>query len=161
MDILKFPHPALFKECKEVSVFSPELKVLLEAMWETMIRSHGLGLAANQVGLEFKMFTMHGPNEEKLFIINPKVIRKSLKSANIREGCLSAPGEFIVIGNRADWIQIEFQDETGSVHKRIFNDLYAICVQHEMEHLMGKSFLQSKTIPKDKRYELKKKWGVK
>lgn len=161
MDILKFPDPRLLEGCKDVIAFGDNLKAVLELMWDTMIENDGVGLAANQVGILVNMFVMKGPSEERLYIVNPVVRRKSVASAKIREGCLSAPGEFVVVPSRSDWIQIEFQDETGKLHKRMFNDIYAICVQHEMEHLEGKAFIGNKSIPKDTRKELKSKWGLK
>jgi peptide deformylase len=160
MEILKFPNPNLFVNCKEVKVFGEELKTLLDAMWETMKSSNGIGLAANQVGLTYRMFVMEGLNGDRFNVINPKEISRSIVPANIREGCLSAPNEFLLRPDRAIWIEIQFQKEDGVVFQRVFKDLQAVCVQHEMEHLEGKSYMQSKTIPKAKRKHLAKKWGV-
>lgn len=160
MDVLKFPHPNLFITCKEVTVFGPELKVLLEAMWETMISKNGIGLASNQVGLDYRMFTMKGPEEEKLFIVNPKILVSAKTQANLKEGCLSAPGEFLILGDRASWVQILYQDETGTPRTGIFGDIHSVCVQHEMDHLDGKSHLQSKSLTRRVRRELQRKWGV-
>lgn len=161
MKILKFPDPALFQVCKEVSVFGPELKILLEAMWETMIHNKGIGLASNQTGLNLRMFAMLGPNDQKLFIVNPKVLKESLISANLKEGCLSSPGEFLVIPHRPKWVQISFQDETGKQHERVFHGIHSVCVSHEIGHLNGESYLQSPYLNRAKRKELAKKWGLK
>lgn len=160
MEILKFPHSNLFVKCEVVTVFGPELKTILEAMYETMISHSGIGLAANQVGLKHRMFTMQGDNEEKIFLVNPKVKSRSGAPANLREGCLSAPGEFFVRPDRVQWVQVEFHDEQGIVRVRVFKGLCAVCVEHELEHLDGKGFMQSTTIPKKKRQELAKKWGL-
>lgn len=161
MEILKFPNPHLFLPCKQVTVFGPELKVLLESMWETMMGKNGIGLASNQVGLDYRMFTMRGPEDEKLFIVNPKVVIKSGLPANQKEGCLSAPGEFLILAERSHAIQIMYQDEDGGIRGGIFKGLHAVCVQHEMDHLDGKSHLQSKSIPRGKRRQLQRKWGIK
>lgn len=161
MVILKFPDPSLFKPCAEVTVFEEELKILLEGMWSAMLKHGGLGLAANQVGLHCRMFVMAGVNSEKLYIVNPKVVKQSVIPANMREGCLSAPGEFLVLSERASWIQIDFQDEKGQMQRRVFHGLHAVCVQHEMDHLEGKSHLMSPNIPKKQRKEIYKKWGLK
>lgn len=161
MQILRFPDPALFVECSEVSVFGPELKLLLESMYETMVNGNGIGLAANQVGLTFRMFTMRTEKDEKLFLVNPKIVRRSVISANAREGCLSAPGEFLVLEERAAWVKVEYQDETGTQKEKVFHGLESVCVQHEIDHLNGKSHLQSKSLNKAKRKELAKKWGIK
>jgi peptide deformylase len=161
MEILKYPHPNLFIKCKEITVFGNELKVLLEAMWDTMVLKNGMGLASNQVGLDYRMFTMKGPEEEKLFIVNPKVLVSGPFPANLKEGCLSAPGEFLVLNERSNFIQILYQDETGTPRTGTFNGIHSVCVQHEMDHLDGKSHLQSKSIPKAQRKALAKKWGIK
>lgn len=161
MNVLKFPDPALFEVCADISVFGPELKTLLDSMWETMTINNGMGLAANQVGLKFRMFTMLGPENEKLYIVNPKIVKKSVVPANLKEGCLSAPGEFLILGERVSWVQVKFQDETGKEHDRVFKGIHAVCVQHETDHLDGKSHLTSKSLHKAKRKELAKKWGIK
>lgn len=161
MRILKYPDPILFEICKEVTVFGPELKILLDSMWDTMVEGKGVGLAANQVGLTFKAFVMLDPNDEKLYVVNPAIIKRSVVSANLKEGCLSAPGEFLTLSERASWVQLRFQDETGKQHERVFKDIYAVCIQHETDHLLGKSHLQSKSIPKAKRKDIAKRWGIK
>jgi len=159
MDVLKFPNPHLFKSTKEVTVFGEELLVLLNSMYETMKANNGLGLAANQVGLSFKMFVMDGP-EGRLNLINPIIVAKSVVAANMKEGCLSAPGDFFVVPSRAQWVTVEFQDETGFKQKRTFKGLLSVCAQHEIEHLEGESFMQNKSLPKEKKQQLAKKWGV-
>ncbi len=161
MEILKFPHPSLFTICKEVSVFGEELNILLESMFELMTKSNGIGLAANQVGLHYRMFTMQGPEDEKLFFINPRIISRSSGAANIREGCLSAPGEFVVLPERSTSVEVEFQNEKGEYQKRIFSGIFAVCVQHEIDHLDGKSHLQSKSLSRQIRRKLAKKWHMK
>jgi peptide deformylase len=160
MEILKFPHPALFKPCKEVTVFGTELKVLLDSMYETMKHNNGIGLAANQVGLPWRMFVME-LESRVYYCINPKIIARGLETANQKEGCLSAPGEFIVVPDRNKWVKLEYQDEEGIKNWIVAYDISAVCIQHELEHLDGKSHLQSKSIPKQKRIELAKKWGFK
>lgn len=160
MEIVKYPNPALFKACKEVTVFGPELKVLLDSMWETMVAARGVGLAANQVSLNMRMFTMEGPNNERLYIVNPKIVSKSKGVSNMSEGCLSAPGQMLKLF-RAAWVQLEFQDENGHHFNRNFGDVHSICVQHEIEHLDGKTYLQNRAIPKKLRIFLADKWGFK
>jgi peptide deformylase len=161
MLILKYPDSSLFNVCKEVTVFGDELRILLENMWTAMITAGGLGLASNQVGLEYRMFVMSNVDHEKLFIVNPKIVKRSEVPAMMKEGCLSAPGEFLFLKERMSWVQIDFQDEKGNNHRRVFQGLHAVCVQHEMDHLDGKSHLMSPSIPKKQRKELYKKWGLK
>lgn len=161
MEIIKFPHPDLFTVCKEVTVFGPELKVLLDSMWDLMLKERGVGLAGNQVSILYRIVTMQGPNKERLYIINPKITKRSLAPANLKEGCLSSPGEFYVLAERSAWVEVEYQDETGKAHRRVFQGLYSVAVEHELGHLNGASHLQSKSIPKAKRIELAKKYGLK
>lgn len=161
MEILIGPHKELLTPTRQVRVFGPELLVLLNAMFDTMQKHKGLGLAANQVGLDLSMFVMLGQNDEKMFFINPRITAKSLVSANIKEGCLSFPGEFLILSERASWVEVIFQDENGSEKKAVFKGLRAVCVQHEIDHLLGKVHLQSKSIPREKRKQLAKKWKLK
>lgn len=161
MEILKFPHPTLSEVCTPVTVFGEELKILLDAMWDTMKSTTGMGLAANQVGLTFRMFVMEGNEGERIYLVNPEILKKSLAISAIKEGCLSAPGEMIQTNSRAEWVQVRYYDESGNYRNKVFTDVYSVCVQHEIDHLNGKSFMEIKTIPKSKRKELAKKWGLK
>lgn len=159
MDVIKYPDPRLLKPCKEVILFTPELKILLESMWETMKRERGMGLAANQVGLDYRMFVMSGPEEEKLFVVNPKILEFGKHPCNSAEGCLSAPGQTIKLF-RPSWVKISFKNENGEEVVRTFTDIHSVCAQHEIEHLEGKSFLQNGAIPKKLRIFLAQKWGL-
>lgn len=158
MKIVKFPHPSLFSKCESVTVFGEELKVLLDDMWETMKGANGLGLAANQVDIPLRMFVMEGPNG-RINVVNPHISSESKLFIKLREGCLSAPGEFVLIP-RHEWIQLMYQDETGTAKQAVLKGLYAVCAQHELEHLEGKGFLENKNIPKNHRKMLAKKWGL-
>lgn len=161
MEILKFPHPMLFMQCDDVLVFGPELKVILSSMWDTMLSSKGIGLAANQVGILFNMFVMQGSEGEQINLINPKIVKKSKLSANLKEGCLSAPGDLLLLAERSAWVEVSFQDEEGNDKTKVFKDIWAVCVQHEMDHLKGVSFLESKSLSRDLRKKLAKKWKIK
>lgn len=161
MQIVKFPHPALLKRCKEVTVFGPELKLIMDTMYLTMIQAKGLGLAGNQVGLDINAFVMLDDNDEPLYLVNPHVIQQSPYLAYQEEACLSAPGERVDTMSRASWVNVRFQDVNGSICHKLFGGIRSVCVQHEMEHLQGKAFFQNKTITKTKRIRLCKKWGIK
>jgi peptide deformylase len=161
MEIRKFPDKRLFTICKEVEVFNSGLKKILDDMWETMKWHNGIGLSSNQVGYQFRFFVMEGPNLEKLYIVNPKIVERSIVPASTKEGCLSAPGDFVIVSDRASWVLVTFQDENGREHAEVFSELHAVCFQHETDHLDGIAFFQSKTLPRNKRKELEKKWGTK
>lgn len=159
MKIVKFPHKSLFTKTQQVTVFGPELKVLLDRMYQVMLENKGIGLAANQVELTFRMFVMEGP-DGPIYLVNPKIVWESKTNASIREGCLSAPAEFVVLG-RSAIVKVEYQDETGATHTKLFNDIHAVCAQHEIEHLDGKAFLQHKSLTKVQKKQLQSKWGIK
>jgi peptide deformylase len=161
MELLQFPHPLLLKKCKPVILFEKELKVLLESMWDLIVKSNGVGLSANQCGLTQRMFVMLGPENKKIFIVNPEIIAKSVSPALIKEGCLSAPGEFLLLTERVFWVKLRYQDENGKFHENVFKDVYSVCIQHEIDHLNGVAFLQSKSLQKSIRQKLAKKWGIK
>lgn len=162
MEILKFPDPRLLKRCQKVTEFGPELKVLLDSMYETMVAANGVGLAANQVGLDLCMFVMRSEHDGgRLNVVNPAILEYSRAIENLREGCLSAPGEFVTTGIRPAWVKIEFQDETGQVRQMVLTGIDSVCACHEMDHLLGIAFMQSKKIPKKVRREICRRWGLK
>lgn len=161
MKILKYPDPILLQPCAPVLSFDEALKAQLDEMWETMVAAEGLGLAANQVGILQRMFTMSDADGGKLYIINPVILKRSEIPAAKPEGCLSAPGEFLELDERAEWVQVEFQDETGAAKQRVFHGIHSVCVQHEMDHLDGKTHLLSPTLSSKDRKKLAKKWGLK
>lgn len=160
MKILQFPHPTLLEPCEEVVSFDSELIGMLDSMWETMKKNNGVGLAANQVGIPLDMFVMNGP-KGRLNLINPYIAASSIALANLKEGCLSAPGEMIVVPGRKEWVQIIYQDEKGNGQSIILKGIQAVCAQHEIEHLDGKSFMEHKSIPKSLRKQFSKRWGLK
>lgn len=160
MEILRFPHPALLKPCKEVTVFGEELKLILDTMYETMVQAKGIGLAANQVGLDICAFVMVA-NGERVDLVNPVVTGNSRHLSYLEEGCLSAPGERLDTGNRFSWVNVRYQDSDGTKQSQLFGGVESVCVQHELEHLQGKAFFQTNTITKTKRIRLCKKWGLK
>lgn len=160
MEILKFPNPALLTATQLVAEFGEELSALLEAMYATMKENRGIGLAANQVGLTQRMFVMEGPNEEKIFLVNPEIIGRSSTMANMSEGCLSAPGDFITVYSRVDAVVVRSKNEKGEEQVHTFSGIYAVCVQHEIDHLDGIAFIQHDAVHAKTRKKLKKKWGL-
>lgn len=156
--VLKFPNPLLFEKAAPVYVFGKELQILLDLMWDTMEINRGIGLASNQLGMGLAMVVIKGPNG-RLNMVNPTILKKSKIPANLKEGCLSAPGDFLIVPDRVEWVQVKYQDETGELGTVVLKGIYSVCVQHELEHLEGKSFMENKSIPKHIRKSLQKKWG--
>lgn len=159
MKIHKFPHPALFTPCTEVTDFGPKLKENLDKMWDIMVAVQGMGLSANQVGLFDRYFVMQGHFGQKIYVVNPIIRNKSQELSPLVEGCLSAPGDFLNL-KRAEVVYLDYQDETGKPISKIFTSYFSICVQHEIDHLDGKSFLESEVLDKKTRKKLAKKWGI-
>lgn len=161
MEILKFPHSNLLKKCEEVLDFGPKLEGTLDEMWNIMIKYGGMGLAHNQVGGNLRMFVMSGPKHEKLYIINSSIIEKSKVPANLKEGCLSMPGEFLSIPDRSSWVYVKFQDQYGKFYDRVFYGIHSVCVQHECQHLDGEIFFESKSVPRKIKKDIKRKYKLK
>lgn len=144
--IVTFPNPVLKQRCEAVTKFDAELHTLLDDMQETMDDAEGLGLAANQIGLPLRIFTMSLPTGdaddgpvERFEIINPEIVTKS-GDIRFEEGCLSFPGISELVSRAAE-VQLRYQDRNGAEVVRVFTEVAAVCVQHEFDHLEGVTFL--------------------
>jgi len=115
-------------------------KQLMDDMVESMKHYGGIGLSANQVGIPSRMFVF-GDNENYVACFNPKILVESENTVPIDEGCLTYPGLFVRI-HRPDWIEAEFEDETGQKHTDTFEGLMCRVFQHEMDHMDGIDFTQ-------------------
>jgi len=151
MKIIKYPDPRLLQVCAPVLEISESTKSTLDEMWEIMVAHEGMGLAANQVGIMYRMFVMTGLIGEKIYFINPKILNRSSVPAEKTEGCLSAPGKYLKVEERAQWVQVQYQDENGVENIRVFDGIHAVCVQHEIDHLLGIFFIDYEPKRKAKR----------
>lgn len=141
MKILKYPDPFLFKAVKEVTNFNEELNLEAEEMIKIMRENNGVGLAANQVGLDKQVFVMQCKDETSLYIfINPEIIELSEEKAIQEEGCLSFPELYFEL-NRSKKVKVKWQDVSGKENEKEFDGLEAICIQHETDHLKGTVFI--------------------
>lgn len=141
LNILEFPDPRLRAKAEPVSVFDDALAKLAEDMLETMYSASGIGLAATQVGIDQRVFVMdvsEGTNDPQV-LINPRISEKRGEQV-YQEGCLSFPGLFADV-KRADWIHVEAEDINGNTITREVDGLNAVCIQHELDHLDGKVFV--------------------
>lgn len=143
MEIVKYPNDILNRACSVVMEFNADLHGILDAMYQTMERARGVGLAANQVGLDMSMFIMKTKAGERIEVINPFIVGFSEEKANLREGCLSAPNEFDTVEERWQEVEIEFQDRNGVAQRRKFSGIDSVCVQHEYDHINGIFFSRS------------------
>ena len=155
LSILEFPDDRLRKKAATVKSVDSKIKTLLSDMLETMYHAHGIGLAATQVNVHLQVIVIDVSEEknEPFFLINPVLIEKDgIKEAE--EGCLSVPGFFEKV-TRAEHIRVKALDGNGKAFELEARDLLAVCIQHEMDHLNGKLFVDY--ISSLKRQRIKKK----
>ena len=141
LPILEFPDPRLRTKAVPVTEFGPELATLVDAMFDTMYEAPGIGLAASQVNVHKQLLVLdvsEEKNERRVFI-NPKIV-SSEGTQTYQEGCLSVPGIFADV-DRAESIRVEAQDVNGKPFTLDADGLLAVCIQHEMDHLIGKLFV--------------------
>jgi peptide deformylase len=141
--ILIHPDPRLKKVCDPVAEISPELRRLAEDMLETMYDAPGIGLAAPQVGVTKRLIVMDCIKEgtpEPVILFNPQVIWSSEDLSTYEEGCLSIPDQYADVKRPAE-VQVRWTDQDGATQERQFAGIWATCVQHEIDHLDGKLFI--------------------
>ncbi|KAF1720131.1 peptide deformylase [Pseudoxanthomonas wuyuanensis] len=144
LPILEFPDPRLRTKAVPVEVArvaEPDFQRLLDDMFETMYDAPGIGLAASQVDVHQRFMVIdvsEEKNEPRVFI-NPEILEKAGEQV-YQEGCLSVPGIFADV-TRADEITVRFVDRAGQAQELHADGLLAVCIQHEMDHLDGKLFV--------------------
>lgn len=140
-NILEFPDPRLRTRAQPVTQFDADLGTLIDDMLETMYAAPGIGLAATQVDVHQRVIVIDISREhnEPLVLINPEILARE-GEATSEEGCLSVPGIFDEV-RRAARIKLRAHDREGNVYERDFDDILAVCIQHEMDHLEGKLFV--------------------
>lgn len=141
LEILEFPDPRLRTVAKPVAEFTPELKQLVRDMIATMYDAKGIGLAATQVNVHLRLLVLDvSDNRDQLRVyINPEIL-ESNGSQDCEEGCLSVPGVYADV-KRAGFIRVRASDANGTVFEESLEGMHAICLQHEMDHLQGKLFV--------------------
>lgn len=146
LPIVEFPDAILKQRCAPVEQFDAELARLIDDMRETMVDAEGLGLAANQVGVSLRVFTMLAPLAgddpeamEIVELVNPEIVARK-GEIRFEEGCLSFPGISETVLRAAE-VEVAFQDRSGGSQRRAFTGVSAVCVQHELDHLDGVTFL--------------------
>ena len=166
-DIVIYPDKRLKQISKPVEEFDSELHTLLDDMYDTMVAKNGVGLAAIQIGVPLRVLIINKPldvdsddpkvqqpKENTLEVINPKILEAE-GSTKYQEGCLSVPGYYEDV-NRYKRVKVEYQDRYGKKFIIEDDDFLAIALQHEMDHLDGKLFIEKLSIIKRKKFE--KEW---
>jgi len=141
LPILHFPDPLLRQKARPVDTFDAELRRLVDDMFETMYAAPGIGLAAVQVNVAKRVIVIDVSEDKSapLCLINPELL-ESHGEEKMEEGCLSVPGIYEPV-TRAQSVRVRFHDRNGERVERDFDGLLAVCVQHEMDHLDGKLFV--------------------
>jgi peptide deformylase len=141
LKVVYSPHPALRKVAETVKEITPEIKKLVEDMYDTMYQEQGVGLAANQVGISLRIFVMDVTDDhsQKICAINPEIISIS-DIQEFPEGCLSYPGVFDKV-TRPIKLRFKAMDVDGKEYEMDAENLMARCVHHEVDHLNGKIFV--------------------
>ena len=141
LDILEYPDPRLRKIAATVPVVTADIRKLVRDMAETMYAAPGVGLAATQVDVHKRIIVIdvsEARDELKVFI-NPEIVAAE-GEAQCEEGCLSVPGYYDTV-RRAARITVRAQDERGEPFELSADGTLAVCIQHEMDHLVGKVFV--------------------
>lgn len=143
LNILRYPDPRLHKIAKSITVFDERLKKLAADMAETMYDAPGVGLAAPQVDVHEQLVVIDTSetNSDLLILINPEIIWSSPERKMYDEGCLSVPGIYDGV-ERAAEVKVRALDIEGKSFELHVDGLLAVCVQHEMDHLIGKVFVE-------------------
>lgn len=141
LNVLTFPDERLRTVAKPVTEFNAEIKTLVSDMFETMREEKGVGLAATQVNVHKQVIVMDVSDDQDtpLVFINPVIVSQTGTMVN-EEGCLSVPGNYAKV-ERAEKITVRAFDEKGEEFTIDAEELLAICIQHEMDHLAGKLFV--------------------
>ncbi len=164
-EIVVYPDKRLRLVSKEVTHFDDSLHTLLDDMYDTMVSKNGVGLAAIQVGVDLRVLIINVPLKDRekgedqpkintLEIINPVFLEEE-GCSRYEEGCLSVPGYYEYV-DRYKKVKIEYQDRNGIKHIIEDDDFLSIAIQHEIDHLNGRVFIEKLSILKRKKFE--KEW---
>jgi peptide deformylase len=141
LDILEFPDPRLRTKARPVVQVDDALRTLIDDMFQTMYAAPGIGLAATQVDVHQRVVVIDVSEgkDQPLVFINPEILEKA-GSQVYQEGCLSVPGVYADV-ERADEVTVRAQDRNGEIFELRADGLLAVCIQHELDHLEGKVFV--------------------
>lgn len=156
LEILEFPDPRLRTVAKPVKTVDDAMRQLIDDMFETMYEAPGIGLAASQVNVHQRLLVMDvsdDGNEPRVFI-NPEITPLTDETKTYDEGCLSVPGFYETV-ERVDRVRINALDRNGEPFEIEADGLLAVCIQHEIDHLDGKLFVDY--VSRLKRERIRKK----
>jgi len=143
LSILRYPDPRLHKVAQPVQAFDARLQQTIDDMFETMYDAKGIGLAATQVDVHERLIVIDVSEErdQPLVLINPEITWMNEERVKGEEGCLSVPGIYDGV-ERATQVKVTALDRDGKSRHIDAEGMLAICIQHELDHLMGKVFVE-------------------
>ena len=151
LNILRYPDARLHKAAAPVTVFDNELKTLVADMAETMYAAPGIGLAATQVDVHKQVLVVDVSErrDSLIVLVNPEIVDATGVS-DIEEGCLSLPGIYELV-ERAERVKVRAFDQNGTAFTLEAQGLLSVCIQHELDHLKGKVFVENLSQLKQQR----------
>jgi len=164
-EVITYPNPKLRTVSEDVTAFNEELHTLLDDMYDTMTAKSGIGLAAIQVAVPLNVLIINLPREDEndesvqlkedlIEFINPEILEQE-EICIFQEGCLSIPNFYEDV-ERAKIIKIKYFDRNGNEHIAVYDGLMSIALQHEIDHLQGRLFIERLSYLKRKKFE--KEW---
>ena len=161
LEVRIYPDPILKTVCKPVDIVTDDISALIKDMFVTMYSMNGVGLSANQVGVDKRIFVMDtsASGQKRRAFINPEILQSS-DIERCKEGCLSFPGVSAYV-KRPNFIKIKAMNEEGNTFELDLQGVDAICFQHELDHLNGITFYDhlsqlQKNLIKKKMFQIKK-----
>jgi peptide deformylase len=155
LNILRYPDARLHKLAAPVTVFDEPLKRLVRDMAETMYAAPGIGLAATQVDVHKQVIVLDVSErrDSLVVLVNPEIV-EATGISDIEEGCLSVPGVYDIV-ERAERVKVRAYDQNGNSFTLEAQGLLSVCIQHEMDHLQGKVFVEYLSQLKQQRVRAK------
>lgn len=143
LPILRYPDPRLHTVAKPVVAVDERLRRLIDDMLETMYAADGIGLAATQVDVHERLIVMDTSEtrDQPRVLVNPELVERSVEMISGDEGCLSVPTIYDRVERHAR-VRLRAQDRDGATYEHDAEGLEAVCIQHEMDHLIGKVFVE-------------------
>ena len=156
LPILRYPDPRLHTVAKPVAAVDQRIRDLVERMFITMYEAHGIGLAATQVDVHERVIVIDvsETRDQRLVLINPEIEWASPETRKGEEGCLSVPGIYDGV-ERSVAVRVRALDEQGDTRVIEAEGMLAVCIQHEMDHLLGKVFVEYLSPLKQNRIKTK------
>ena len=155
LNILRYPDARLHKQAAPVTVFDDALRKLVADMAESMYAAPGIGLAATQVDVHKQVIVVDVSErrDSLVVLVNPEIV-EAIGESDIEEGCLSVPGIYELVP-RAERVKVRAYDQNGKAFTLEAQGLLSVCIQHEMDHLQGKVFLEYLSQLKQQRVRAK------